>query len=216
MAACTFSSWQVVVRSHTQGLMPQGLQLRARWRLTHPPQPLLGLFYRPVMQKRLLPWVVLVAPPQTARAPRLRTPDQLGPQGVPFHVAANRQKVFILSHRKGPEPALVEVAHANVVVVCMPTFCVCQRQAVAEIRKFAVLPISSPAATTGYAPPSIGLVKRHRGYVLQPRNGPRGPRLTTIGLPQLSHRTPVSGGGDGRPSASTSQASGTWGKYCSP
>src|SRR5260370_4677488 len=50
------------------------------------------------------------------------------------------------------------------------------------------------------------LVLRHLGYPLQPRNGPRGPRLMTIWLPHFSQAIPVSTGRIGFPSASASMA----------
>src|SRR5262249_32915698 len=52
----------------------------------------------------------------------------------------------------------------------------------------------------------IGLVLRHLGYALHPRNGPRGPFLTAIGAPHFSQLTPVSIGCSGLPWASTSLA----------
>src|SRR5262249_48907999 len=51
-----------------------------------------------------------------------------------------------------------------------------------------------------------GLVLRQRGYAVQPRNGPRGPRFTAIGLPHFSHLIPRSTGWIGLPWASTSLA----------
>src|SRR5262249_51388036 len=52
----------------------------------------------------------------------------------------------------------------------------------------------------------ICLVLRHLGYAEQPRNGPRGPRRTAIGLPHFSQLMPVSIGFIGLPLASTSLA----------
>ena len=117
---------------------PQCRQFRLPLRHVHLLQPVRQSPQRPSGQQFLLLGSPAMPAVKTAPAPVLRTPHQVGPQGVPLHVTADRKEVLVILDGEGLEPALIKVSRATVVPICMPPLGVSQRQPSSESRQLTI------------------------------------------------------------------------------
>jgi len=76
---------------------------------------------------------------QASPRPLLRSPHELGPQSIAFHVAADRVKVLVALHGKRLVSSLVQVAVADAAPMQAPAADVGRGQALHETAQFAIL-----------------------------------------------------------------------------
>jgi len=122
--------------------MTQRIQFGQRLRLVHPCQPVGPLLDGPNRHRQGNTFPVAAATgssPQAGPTPILGAFDQVRPQRVTLDITGNRQEMRVFLDREALEPALVQVANANLPVVLLPSARVRHRQPLHEPAELSVL-----------------------------------------------------------------------------